>query len=63
MWLLVVDQLRTETKVLKKPIPPIPGFEDGVKFDSNVAFDIAADKLKNAPPSGPTAPKNRWLKK
>ena len=62
LW-VVIDRLKTETKIKKKPIPPIPGIEDGVKFDDNIAFDIPVDKLKTAPPSGPTGAKNRWRKK
>jgi len=62
VW-VVIDRLKTETKILKKPIPAIPGFEDNVKVDENIAFDIPADKLKTAPPSGPTGPKNRWRRK
>eukprot|EP01115_Flamella_aegyptia_P002390 TRINITY_DN136428_c0_g1_i1.p1 TRINITY_DN136428_c0_g1~~TRINITY_DN136428_c0_g1_i1.p1 ORF type:complete len:126 (+),score=36.52 TRINITY_DN136428_c0_g1_i1:88-465(+) len=54
------DELRKETKMKKRPIPNMPGFEDGVKVDYNIAVDIPADKLRNAPPSGPSAPKNRW---
>jgi len=62
VW-IVIAELRTETKIKKKPIPPIPGFEDGVKVDYKVAIDIPINKLKTAPPSGPTGPKNRWRRK
>jgi hypothetical protein len=61
VW-VVCDSLKKETKMKKKPIPNIPGFEDEVKVDYNITVDIPLDKLRTAPPSGPNAPKNRWRK-
>lgn len=60
---LIQLELKKETKIKKKPIPAIPGFEDEVKIDNNVSIDVEVKKLQTAPPSGPNAPKNRWRKK
>ncbi len=63
VW-VVIDELKTETKIKKKPIPMIPGYEDGVKVDKKVSIDIPGDKLKSAPSStGTMAPKNRWRRR
>jgi len=63
VW-VVLAEMRKEVKIKKKPgAPSIPGIQDEVKVDYKVAFDIPLDKLQKAPPSGPSAPKNRWRKK
>ena len=59
VW-VILDELKKETKALKPQIPAIPGFHEDVKIDKNIAIDIPVDKLKSAPASGPSAPKNRW---
>ena len=60
VW-VTVNELKKDTKAKSKV--PIPGFGDEVKVDYNVAIEIKVNQLRTAPPAGPNAPKNRWLRK
>ena len=59
VW-VTCESLKKEVKLKKKSL--IPGIGDETKIDYNIVVDVPVDKLKNAPPSGPNAPKNKWRK-
>eukprot|EP01118_Nematostelium_gracile_P012358 TRINITY_DN4506_c0_g1_i1.p1 TRINITY_DN4506_c0_g1~~TRINITY_DN4506_c0_g1_i1.p1 ORF type:complete len:138 (-),score=38.48 TRINITY_DN4506_c0_g1_i1:60-425(-) len=59
---VICESMTKDTKA-KKKISPMPGYKDEIKVDYNVAVDIPVQKLKTAPASGPSAPKNRWTKR
>lgn len=56
LW-LVCPEMRKDTKLKRTSAI---GLKDEVKTDYNIAVDVPVEKLRNAPPSGPNAPKSRW---